>query len=353
MRDGLSIIDTSKEHLSDAGAAITPIVPEGALLLSFKLSLGKLAFAGKALRTNEAIAALIPNDKELLTPEFLYWYLKSFDWASAARGSEKVKGATLNKAKLKEIPIPLPALCEQKRIVAILDEAFEGIAKVTANAERNLANAREWFSATVSSIFEAAKSQPFQGQATSGKDTYWIHQKLKEICIVDWGNTDLTKASFVEGGKYLGVSAAGCDGRMDHAEHKAGTPVLSAIGARCGAMFFPEEDFTAIKNTITLTPREAISDGRFLYHLFNYIKLPKRGSAQPFISKGDIQSFEVFVPPIEEQKRLAAVIDEAHAARSALELHYSARVAALSSLRQSLLHKAFSGQLTGKEAIAA
>ena len=43
------------------------------------------------------------------------------------------------------IALPMPPLAEQKRIVAILDEAFEGIATAAANAEKNLANARELF----------------------------------------------------------------------------------------------------------------------------------------------------------------------------------------------------------------
>lgn len=152
----------------------------------------------------------------------------------------------------------------------------------------------------------------------------WETKTLSELCIVDWGNTDLTKASYVEAGEYLAVSAAGCDGRIGHKEHSKYTPVLSAIGAQCGRMFFPEEDFTAIKNTITLTPREGVCTGKFLYQLLSYVDLPKRGSAQPFISKGDIQSFQVTIPAsLPEQQRIVAILDEAFAgiamARTAAE----------------------------------
>jgi type I restriction enzyme S subunit len=136
---------------------------------------------------------------------------------------------------------------------------------------------------------------------------------LKDLCVVDWGNTNLTKSSYVEGGKFLAVSAAGCDGRIGHSEHSKHTPVLSAIGAQCGKMFFPEEDFTAIKNTITLTPRDGKCVGKFLYYLFTFVELPQRGAGQPFISKGDIQSFEVTCPLIPEQQRIVGVLDEAFA----------------------------------------
>ncbi len=139
----------------------------------------------------------------------------------------------------------------------------------------------------------------------------WQTKTLGEICTVDWGNTDLTKSAYVEGGEFLAVSAAGCDGRIGHKEHEKYTPVLSAIGAQCGRMFLPEEDFTAIKNTITLTPRDGTCTGRFLYQLLTHVELPKRGAAQPFISKGDIQSFQVPVPPLAEQQRIVGLLDEA------------------------------------------
>jgi type I restriction enzyme S subunit len=146
--------------------------------------------------------------------------------------------------------------------------------------------------------------------------SHWVKKSLNAICVVDWGNTSLTKKAYEPSGQYLAVSAAGCDGRIGHAEHKAFTPVLSAIGAQCGKIFWPVEDFTAIKNTITLTPKVGESDSRFLFHLLEHIELPKRGAAQPFMSKGDISAFSVPVPPLPEQKRIAAILDAADALRA-------------------------------------
>jgi type I restriction enzyme, S subunit len=129
------VIAESKEHLSKAGADTTPLVKSGTLLVSFKLSLGKVAIAGKDLRTNEAIAAM-PIKASGLDVNWLKYFFQFFDWGKATVGEEKVKGKTLNKKKLKEIQIPLPPLAEQKRIVALLDEAFKGIDEAKAKIDK-------------------------------------------------------------------------------------------------------------------------------------------------------------------------------------------------------------------------
>lgn len=131
------------------------------------------------------------------------------------------------------------------------------------------------------------------------------YMELKKVCKVSWGNLSLTKSSYIENGTYLAVSAAGPDGRIGSAEHKAFTPVLSAIGARCGTMFMPSEDFTAIKNTMTFQPRDNSLDNWYLLYALMGSNLPRRGSAQPFMSKSDIENFKIRVPNLEEQRLIA------------------------------------------------
>ncbi|MCP9901773.1 restriction endonuclease subunit S [Cyanobium sp. Cruz CV13-4-11] len=274
------------------------------------------------------------NNGTVFPRYFLYQYLSP--QFREFLESKTIRGATVDRLSIKDIPsfpILLPPLSEQERIVALLDEAFAGLATAKANAERNLQNARALFESHLQSVF----SQRGEG---------WLIKSLVDLCIVDWGNTDLTKRAYVEDGKFLAVSAAGCDGRIGHREHERNTPVLSAIGAQCGRMFLPEEDFTAIKNTITLTSRQGQCTGGFLYRLLTHVDLPKRGAAQPFISKGDIQEFQVVVP---ESLSVQQEIEESLACLEA-ETHrlthlYERKLAALEELKKSLLHQAFNGEL--------
>ncbi|WP_324033382.1 restriction endonuclease subunit S [Aeromonas caviae] len=141
-------------------------------------------------------------------------------------------------------------------------------------------------------------------------------QELVSIAEVSWGNTSTTKSSYVEHG-YPAYSAAGNDGFVDFFEHEDNGIVLSAIGARCGRCFWAEGKWTAIKNTITIT-RKSSSDVslKYLFYILNRPDIwPNRGGAQPFISLGDARKVLVPVPPLEEQKRIAAILDNADAIR--------------------------------------
>jgi restriction endonuclease S subunit len=171
----------------------------------------------------------------------------------------------------------------------------------------------------------------------------WREISLKEICSVDWGNTKLTKSSYLSEGKYLAVSAAGADGLIDHYEHESNVPVLSAIGAQCGRMFYPGARFTAIKNTITLTPKKDMADGKFLYYLFTHVELPQRGAGQPFISKGDIEAFRVSIPVnLEKQREIVQKLDTAFAEIDSLEENLVLSEEKANQLLKSILNSEYS-----------
>ena len=75
------------------------------------------------------------------------------------------------------------------------------------------------------------------------------YSKLGEIADVNWGDTSVTKASYVPNG-YPAYSATGCDGFLPYADFDREAIVLSAIGARAGKTWFVDGKWSCIKNTI-------------------------------------------------------------------------------------------------------
>jgi len=94
-------------------------VPAGSLLMSFKLTIGRVAFAARDLFPNEAIAWLKVTDAAL-SERFLALWLTSQDLTGGS--ARAVKGATLNSDSLRAIRVPLPAREEQDLIVRLFDE---------------------------------------------------------------------------------------------------------------------------------------------------------------------------------------------------------------------------------------
>lgn len=122
------IINHTKEEITDLAVseARCRLIPKGTLLFSFKLSIGKMAFAGCDLYTNEAIVGLIPKDTTIINPEFLYYALRIVKFEGS---NQAVMGQTLNSKSLNAIQIPLPPLDDQKRIAHLLGKVEGMIAR--------------------------------------------------------------------------------------------------------------------------------------------------------------------------------------------------------------------------------
>lgn len=120
MNQGLDIRRT-KEQITPLGAARGRRIDPGTVLLSFKLSIGKVAIAEIPLYTNEAIAALLVKDASHLNSRYLLRALQAMDLSAGS--NRAAMGATLNQRSLASIEVPLPSLPQQRRIAAILDQA--------------------------------------------------------------------------------------------------------------------------------------------------------------------------------------------------------------------------------------
>jgi type I restriction enzyme S subunit len=128
------IVSESKEEVTDLAASMMAIIPKGTLLMSFKLSLGRLCFAGCDLFTNEAICSF---NKLQAIPEFLYYVLGRTDFS--LYGKQAVKGYTLNKQSLKLVEVPFPPLPEQTAIAKVLSDMDTELTALEARRDKTRA----------------------------------------------------------------------------------------------------------------------------------------------------------------------------------------------------------------------
>ncbi|WP_298443814.1 restriction endonuclease subunit S [uncultured Ferrimonas sp.] len=131
---GRYVQDTA-EQITDIGVSNSNVklITQGTVIMSFKLSVGKVAYAGKDLYTNEAIAAFKPTTDQI---DVDYFYHGLHFWDLLSDIDQAVKGVTLNKEKLKNIDALLPPLPEQRKIAEILTSVDTVIERTQAQIDK-------------------------------------------------------------------------------------------------------------------------------------------------------------------------------------------------------------------------
>jgi type I restriction enzyme S subunit len=290
--------------------------------------------------------------------KFLFYLLKFLDLPSLARG---VKPG-INRVQVYEKVVSFPLLLsEQQRIVAILDAAFADLAQVKANAGKIFANAKEVFASELNAIFEhyigkwdyaklSALTTKIGSGATprGGKDVYKkIGIPLVRSLNVYDGCFHHEKLAFIDDSQAE---------KLNNVILYSNDVLLNITGAslaRCCVL--PEEYVGGRVNqhVSILRPAQDKLNSYFLcYTLFAGINKQKllrigdeAGATRQALTKSDIEIFEVPAPPLPEQHSIVARLDELSAHCKNLESIYAQKIALCDELKQSLLHKAFSGEL--------
>ena len=120
----LSIAGMTSKYIYDGNKKISrellgkrKLVPQDTLIMSFKLTIGRLAIVKRELMTNEAICQFYWKNKNILN-EYMYGYLSTVNISSF--GCRAAKGITLNTESLNSIVVKLPCLEEQTKIANFL-----------------------------------------------------------------------------------------------------------------------------------------------------------------------------------------------------------------------------------------
>jgi type I restriction enzyme S subunit len=291
--------------------------------------------------------------------EWLYYFLSRESFR--AEGAGRMSGAVGHKRVAKEFieayPIPVPPLPEQHRIVAILDEAFDGIATAKANAEKNLQNARALFESHLQSVFTE------RGEG-------WVDVRLGDICDrVSVGHVGPTSEFYCEesaGIRFLrsqnvrrgyldwsGVQYVTLEfhRQLKKSQLQVGDLLFVRVGANRGDCCSVPEGAGELNCANIVFARPTRGNAGYLER---YCQSPQgraqllgmtTGSAQGVINTSSVAELVLPLPPEQEQKMIVGALLELQDETQRLESLYQQKLTALDDLKKSLLHQAFSGQL--------
>jgi len=257
--------------------------------------------------------------------------------------------------------LPLPPPSEQRRVVGILDKAFEGIATAKANAEKNLLNARVLFESHLQAVF----AQRGEG---------WVDRPLSELCDIKHGFAFKSEFFSSEGDKVLLTpgnfyESGGYRDRGEKQKYYSGEIPEGFILKKGDLLVAMTEQAAGLLGSTILVPES----GRFLhnqrlglvtkkvgvpwineffFHVFNTQTVRKEihdsasGVKVRHTSPSKIGELVVSFPTsFAEQRTIISILEDLSEETRHLESIYQQKLSALDRLKKSLLHQAFNGQL--------
>lgn len=339
-------IYSTSEYLTDEAVARfrIPKIEKGTLLLSFKLTVGRLGFATEDMYSNEAIAQLPVRDAGAVDKDYLYYYLKNFNFDSLSSTSSIA--TAVNSQTIKKIQINLPDLETQKKIADILgtiDEKIELNRKMNETLEQmgqalfrhyfiDNPEAQKWESGTIADLGEV-----ITGKTPSKAKAEYYGGDVMFLKVPDMhGRSIIIKTEDM-------LSSLGADSQKKKYIPKWSTCV-SCI-ATVGIISLAGEQLQTNQQINSIVPKSRE------YALHNYYLMKSKseiiktmasgGSATPNLNKGHFESIKIKLPPIEVLERFQGE------AESLLEMVYenTRQIQTLATLRDTLLPPLISGKV--------
>jgi len=311
-------------------------------------SIGSVYFIGEdfwPLNTALYVKDFHGNDER-----YVFYLLQAFDLSRFSSGAGV---PTLNRNHVHdELVLVASARAEQKRIVAKLDQAFATLDRARANAEANLADAREVFDRKLAQIF-------------SGDQPGWKEKGLDEVCSITSALVDPREPNYINaihvGAGNIESKTGNLSGLKTSREEQLvsgkfpfdGSMVLySKIRPYLEKVARPNFSGVCSADMYPLAPIEGQITRDFLFWLLlskPFTDYAIEGSARagmPKVNREHLFQYETELPEIEEQQRIVANLDTLRREVSRMQAQYERDLSDLDALRQSLLQAAFSGQLS-------
>jgi len=346
---GISVVSETKERITRAGldSCSATLLPPGAVLFSSRATIGKVAVADRELTTNQGFVNFVPNsDVDSRFLAYALWMHR--DNIARLAGSTTFK--EVSRTAFRKFTIPVPPLPEQKRVVKLLDEADE-LRKLRAKADCRTAD-------LIPALFHEMFGDPAENPKA------WPRRPLKQFGAevryglgqppeLDAAGVPMLRATNIKGGL---ISEDGLIRVRREAVPKSRNPFLKAedvlvvrSGAYTGdcALVGKKWAGAVAGYDLVISPNEQFA-GEFVASFFlsefvqeGYFGGLKIRAAQPHLNSNQVSETPIFCPPMALQRQFASRATEIRA----LEAEQAKSRRRLDDLFQSLLHRAFNGEL--------
>ena len=302
---------------------------------------------------NDSGLTLRAKDKDL-SQQLLDWIIISKNDLiySFGKGSAQ-KNLDMEDFRNMEISFPV-SLPEQQRIVDILDREFAKIDALKANAEKSLQAAKDLFQATLKKELE-----PKEGWSVAEIGSVCLKTdnikwrdipEDKEYTYIDLTSVDRSTKSVVEPQRIKKSNAPSRAQRLVCEDDIIFATTRPTLRRYC---LIPEQYDEQICSTgfCVLRPDKRKVRPSWLFHclstdaFYDYVEPLQTGATYPAISDKDVKSYTISLPTITEQDDIVSRLNDLNDKSNTLQENYQKTLSLCDDLKQSLLRKAFSGEL--------
>ena len=353
-----NVIEDTKECITDKAiyeTGIKPIFP-GTVIMSFKLSVGKVTRVLNKSYSNEAIMAFeIKDDLPIgigLTNEYVYYLLSALDFTNT--GNKAVMGKTLNKKILENTEVSIHSWESQKEIVSILDKVDELIdmrkkqlSKLDELVKSRFVemfgdpviNDRGWLIDKLGNYMTTLTDFSANGSYELLDSNVVMYDEPNYAIMVR--TTDLESGNLTSGVKYIDESAYNL---LDKSKLFGGELIMNKIGSAGKIYVMPHINYPASLGRNAFMFRfDSRLNITYLYALLtsdygvNEIQQYVRGAVTKTITKDSTRSIRIIVPPIELQNEFKSFVEQVD--KSKFEVKES--LEKLETLKKALMQEYF------------
>lgn len=357
----VSIADMKTEVITQTKEQITELaikecgcklIPKGSLIMSFKLSVGKLAFAGTNLFTNEAICAILIKEQMKIDPRYFYYALKN---TKLTGSNMAVMGHTLNTESLNSLKIPvIEKLSDQIRIAGILSQAESLIAQ----RKQSISLLDELLKSTFLEMFgdpvrneKGWEQESLENYATkiSSGSTPLGGKEVYQRTGVYFIRSQNVRMNFLDYSEMYCISDEIHD-KMKRTWIKNEDVLLNITGASIGrvATYYGEDDNANVNQHVCIirTIKEKLNPRFLEYQIsedhFQAVSIASStGGTRESFTFEMIKKFKIIIPPIALQTKFANMVEKVEALKS----QYQQSLTELQNMYGVLSQKAFKGEL--------
>ena len=344
------IVDHVADYIFDENLLL--VSEDGANLLARTYPIA-FSVTGKTWVNNHAHVLRFKN---IESQKFIEYYLNSISLEPYVSGMAQPK---LNQKSLKSIPVPFPPLPEQQHIVSILDEVFEGIGKAVANVERNIENSRELFESYLNNkLFYIGSAKPMQ--PLSDITELIVDCEHKTAPTQEIGYPSIRTPNIGKGELILdGVKRVSKETYKIWTRRAVPVPgdLILAREAPAGNVgVIPENEQVCLgQRTVLIRPKKKIINSKYLAMLMLHPLMQKNllshstGATVQHVNMKDIRKLSFGpLPSLSKQTEEVKDLDKIGSYVNQLEDINKEKLKSLEELKQSILQKAFTGELTAK-----